>query len=68
MPVPFALAQLIGYIIRGGNKYKSVIADVLTSDIKCPTQVTLERTSCLVVDDTFVDAVLRSGHHFDRMI
>ena len=27
------------------------IADgVLTSDIKCPTQVTVERTSCLVVD------------------
>ena len=23
---------------------------MLTSDIKCPTQVTLERTSCLVID------------------
>ena len=34
--------------MRGGNK--PVISDVLTSDIKCPTQVTLEQTSCLVVD------------------
>ena len=47
MHVPFVLAELNGDI-RGENK--SVIADVLTSDIKSPTKVTLERTSCLVVD------------------
>ena len=85
MPVPVAPAELNGDL-RGGNK--SVIADVMTSDIKCPTQVTLDGTSCLVVDgqarvvaigkprgsatfgdlaDTFVESVLQSGHHFDRI-
>ena len=40
--------ELMEISLRGGNK--PGIADVLTSDIKFPTQVTLEQTSCLVVD------------------
>lgn len=48
MPMPAPLAELNGDL-RGGNK--SVIADILTSDPQCCPEVTLDWTSCLVIDD-----------------
>ena len=47
MPVPVAIAELNGSL-RSGNK--AVFADVLTSNIDCPSDITHEGRSCLVID------------------
>ena len=47
MLVPVALAEPNG-CLRSGNK--AAFADVLISNIDCPSDITLEGRSCLVID------------------
>ena len=46
MPVPVSIAEMNG-TLRSGSK--SLLADVLTKDIPCPT-ISPEGTSCLIID------------------
>lgn len=48
VPVPVALAEMNGSL-KTGNK--SMLADILTSDIECPATIDLDgRSACLVID------------------
>ena len=48
LPVPIALVEMNG-TLRTGNK--SVLAEILTSNIECPTHIDLScRSACLVID------------------
>ena len=47
MPVPIALAETDG-TLRGGTK--SLLVDAMTSNTKCPPNIKLEGTSCLIID------------------
>ena len=47
MPVPVALAEMNGTLRTG---QKSVLADLITSGINCPSEIELEGSSCLLID------------------
>ena len=47
MPVPVALAEMNGSLRTG---QKSVLADILASGIKCPSEIQLRGSSCLLID------------------
>ena len=47
MPVPIAPAETDG-TLRGGTK--SLLVDAMTSNTKCPPNIKLEGTSCLIID------------------
>jgi len=47
MPVPVRLAEMNGTFRTG---QKSVLADLITSGIKCPKEIELQGSSCLLID------------------
>ena len=47
MPVPVSLVEM-NKCLRSGNK--SVLAELVTTDVNCPTSITLEGTSGLIID------------------
>lgn len=47
MPVPVAITELNGKL-KSGNK--ALLSDVLTKNVECPMEITLEGTSCLIID------------------
>lgn len=47
MPVPLALAELNGSL-RDGSK--SILADMIIANIKIPSSIELQGTSCLIID------------------
>ena len=47
MPVSVALAEMNG-TLRTGKK--SVLADLITSGINCPSEIELQGSSCLLID------------------
>ena len=47
MPVPVSLVKM-NKCLRSGNK--SVLAELVTTDVNCPTSITLEGTSGLIID------------------
>lgn len=55
MTVPVALAYTNGSL-RVGNK--TVLTYVMTKDVTCPTEITLDGTSCLVIDGQALVVVL----------
>ena len=47
MAVPVSLVETNGEL-RGGNK--ALLAEMMTQDVECPAELTLEEESCLVID------------------
>lgn len=47
MPVPVSIAET-DQTLRSGNK--SVLAEVLTTEVTCPPELTLEGDSTLIID------------------
>lgn len=56
--IPLSLAETNGEL-RGGNK--TLLAEMLTQDVDCPAELTLEEESCLVMDGMTI--VVAFGKH-----